>query len=218
MHTQPRRDNSGRCLPGFLLLVAALSLCAAGMAARYGLSWPRRLLWPHPPGIVLHHSASPGNEGGEPVDAALIDQWHQRRGWGQSTASGSYHIGYHYVILPDGTVQPGRPEWMSGAHTRQHNDMLGVCLVGNFSSGANPAGRIQPARPTRAQLDSLQRLLLRLTKRYDLATSQIHRHRDLAQTACPGDRFPYEAVLHRLARAGVPSHASTTNRRLFGKS
>ena len=50
------------------------------------------------------------------------------------------HIGYHFLILPDGTVERGRPESMWGAHTRDHNDTLGICLVGDFDRRDNPRG------------------------------------------------------------------------------
>ena len=190
----------GRVVPGMLLLGAVATVLAGGMAARYGLSWPRRLWWPKPPGVVIHHSASAGVEAGRPVDAALIDRWHEHRGWGEETRGGAEHIGYHYVILPDGTVQAGRPEWMRGAHVRGHNDYLGICLVGNFSSSANPTGRVRPARPTSQQLEALHTLLVGLMRKYDFGPDDVLRHRDLAATACPGDRFPYDAVIQRLKR------------------
>ncbi len=195
-----RACRHGRVLPGLLLLLAVGTVMAGGMAARYGRGWPRRLWWLRPPGIVLHHSASPGSEGGTPVDVALIDRWHEQRGWGAETRAGTYHVGYHYVILPDGTVEAGRPEWLPGAHTRGHNDCLGVCLIGNFSSADNPAGRVQPARPTPRQLAALDKLLRRLLRRYHLTPAAVRRHCDLAPTACPGDRFPFEAVVQRLQR------------------
>jgi N-acetylmuramoyl-L-alanine amidase len=194
MTTASPAQTAGRAVAALLLVAAAGTVAMGGLAARYGHSWPRRLLHPRPAGIVIHHSASSSGEGLHPVDAALIDRWHARRGWGQTTAAGAYHIGYHYVILPDGRVQPGRPEWMPGAHTVGHNDCLGICLVGNFSTAANPTGAIKPAKPTPAQLRALEALLLSLLRRYHLQTADIHRHRDLARTACPGDRLPFDAV------------------------
>ena len=47
--------------------------------------------------IIIHHSASRGNE-----DAATIHRWHLSRGWAG--------IGYHFVILRNGEIQAGRPE------------------------------------------------------------------------------------------------------------
>lgn len=55
--------------------------------------------------------------------------------WGQI-----YHIGYHYIILPDGTLESGRPEKCKGAHAVGYNDYLGICLIGDFSPGDNING------------------------------------------------------------------------------
>jgi len=56
-------------------------------------------------------------------DAATIDRWHKERGW-----SG---IGYHFVILPCGTIEQGRPLNKQGAHVYgQNRDSIGTCLIG----------------------------------------------------------------------------------------
>ena len=40
-------------------------------------------------------------------------------------------IGYHAVIIKDGTIEQGRPHFWSGAHVYGHNEKsLGVCLIG----------------------------------------------------------------------------------------
>ena len=88
--------------------------------------------------IVLHCSDSTFG------DAALINQWHQQRGFKK--------IGYHYVILngfrtksaydsgvmdcTDGMVEFGRSEEEIGAHVEGYNaNSIGVCLIGqgNYS-------------------------------------------------------------------------------------
>ena len=194
----PHRGRTGRVAAVLLLCLAVASVLAGSLAAHYGPGWPRRLYWPRPTGVVIHHSASSGGTADKAISAQDIDRWHESRGWGEETLGTTHHIGYHYVILPDGTLQAGRPEWMRGAHCKGHNDALGICLVGNFSSNANPRGEMQPARPTQEQLDALEKLLRRLMKRYDLGPDAIHLHRDLAPTECPGDRFDVEALNRRL--------------------
>ena len=179
-----------------LLLAALLNLLIAGLNTRHP-SVVTRYLWHRPGGIILHHSATAQRVDGRLVDAAFIDRMHARRGFNGFAAGRNYHIGYHYVILGDGTVQSGRPEWMWGAHTKRHNDQLGICLIGDFSSGDNPNGRNGPLRPTQAQLDALNRLLRQLTAKYDFRPEDLHRHRDYAPTACPGDRFPFEQVVRK---------------------
>ena len=77
--------------------------------------------------IVVHCSASPQGRGD---NAATIHKWHLDRGW-----SG---IGYHHVILEDGTLEPGRPPYWTGAHCRGHNtDSVGICLIGMGGDATN---------------------------------------------------------------------------------
>jgi N-acetyl-anhydromuramyl-L-alanine amidase AmpD len=147
----------------------------------------------------------------ERVTAALVDGWHERRGFSILGSDGrAYHIGYHFLILPDGTIERGRPETLTGAHARLHNDMLGVCLVGDFDRHDNPRGRKGPVRPGSAQIRSLEGLLAQLLERYNLAPADIHLHREVVPTTrCPGDSFPAAEVL---AAAGRPRRADTVTR------
>jgi len=169
------------------------------LTARYG--WlDRDWLWflaGRPTGIILHHTATPDVVAGQRVDAAFIDREHAKRGFSVVAAKRTVHIGYHYLILRDGTVQSGRPEGVPGSHTIGHNRQLGICLVGNFSSSDNPTGKNGSMRPSRQQLDALDKLLKHLIRKYRFRPGNLHRHRDYAQTACPGDRFPFEAVKRR---------------------
>lgn len=183
-----------------LLCLAVGGVGWTWLAVEYGCDWWRQLLPGSPTGIIIHHSASPTIAEGQKVDVHLIDRWHEQRGFGRAGEDRTYHVGYHYVILPDGTIQRGRPEHMRGAHCEGHNDQLGICLVGNFSSSANPHGRHGPNHPTEAQLVALNHLLKRLIQRYGFAPQDIHRHRDYAPTACPGDGFPFERVVREAFR------------------
>ena len=185
-------------LPSLLVLAALATIAVGGLSTRLGPRWARRVFFRAPAGIVIHHTATGARVEGKRVDAALIGTWHDAEGFAAEYRGRTYHIGYHYVILPDGAVQRGRPDWMLGAHARGHNDDLGVCLVGNFDSGSNPNGSMTPAKPTQAQIDALVELLGRLLMKYRLRPEDVYRHSDLAPTACPGDRFPMEQVLRRL--------------------
>ena len=69
---------------------------------------------------VIHCSDSPQGRGD---NAQTIHRWHKERGFDG--------IGYHYVILEDGTVENGRPEFWSGAHAKGHNDAIGICFIGD---------------------------------------------------------------------------------------
>ena len=115
--------------------------------------------------------------------AAQIDMWHRRQGW-------KLGIGYHYVIRRDGTIEPGRPEWMVGAHCKNHNaHSIGICYEG----GLNIRGQPDDTR-TEAQKVSMRRLLEDLHQRYPRAI--IVGHNDLnPHKDCPG----YKNVAHEYA-------------------
>ena len=143
-----------------------------------------------PTGIVLHHSAVPYPPDGSPVDVRLLDEVHRQRGFGAFYWGRFYHVGYHYVILPDGEVQSGRPERCRGAHAEGYNSYIGICLVGGFSSGGNADGEEGPREPTPAQTRSLLELTARLRKSYGIPPERVVKHRDVnPNTECPGDRF-----------------------------
>jgi len=190
----PPRFSRGCALA--LLGAALLNLLLAGLSGRLNWDW-RRPFTHRPAGIILHHTATPDVVAGRRVDAAFIGREHARRGFSTTVGGRTIHIGYHYLILRDGTVQPGRPEDVPGSHTLGHNDQLGICLVGNFSSSANPHGEHGSMRPSPRQLAALDELLQQLIRKYHYRPKHLHRHRDYAPTACPGDRFPFAEVKRR---------------------
>jgi N-acetylmuramoyl-L-alanine amidase len=202
-----RRRRGRRALRLFALLVAvAAAICWFGFRG-FILDW----LQPRPPGIVIHHSASPPRVGGRIVDEKALDQMHAHRGFGTWYNGREYHIGYHFVILQDGTVQTGRPIGCRGAHTHgraAYNTYIGICLVGDFSSRDNKHGEKGPVRPTRAQMNALAGLCGRLMDEYHIDISHVKRHRDLNQTACPGDRFPYTWLIARLNNRSHPERVA----------
>jgi len=178
---------------------------------------------PVPEGILLHHSATPFRLKGRIVDAQKIDEMHRQRGFSIVCGGKAYHIGYHYVILPDGRVQPGRPEDCPGAHSGNsyyNRWYLGICLIGDFDSHGRWNGRRSPREPTPAQIQSLVRLCAQLMRKYHIPLQNIRRHRDVTQTYCPGDHFPYRRVQmliaqeleRRLQNASVTHPTGTTGR------
>jgi N-acetylmuramoyl-L-alanine amidase len=113
--------------------------------------------------IVVHCSASPQGRGDT---AKTIHLWHLQRGWDG--------IGYHNVILEDGTVENGRPYYWKGSHVRGHNGgSIGICLIG---------ARVF----TQAQLDALEGLLDTLTEKYPDAMVCGHCDLDEKKPDCPG--------------------------------
>lgn len=73
--------------------------------------------------IIIHCSDSPQNRGD---NAETIHRWH-------TEAPNHWDgIGYHRVILEDGTVEHGRPLYWVGSHARGYNARsIGICLIGD---------------------------------------------------------------------------------------
>ena len=119
--------------------------------------------------IIVHCSA---NRAGSALRMADIDSYHRSLGW--------IGCGYHYVIPTDGTIEPGRPDEMVGAHCKNHNrHSIGVCYIGGLSKDGKPADT-----RTDAQRIALRNMLERLRRRYPDAL--IVGHRDLdPQKVCP---------------------------------
>ena len=116
--------------------------------------------------IIVHHTASPRD-----TTVAQIRDWHVNgNGWND--------IGYHYIILGDGTLERGRHINKTGAHCKGHNKgSIGICVTGNTSQ--------EP--PTTAQVESLFGTLKMLLEDYNLERSDVYGHRDFGATECPGD-------------------------------
>ena len=124
--------------------------------------------------IVVHCSAVKPDQ---LSSAAQIDSWHRERGF-------HLGIGYHYVIRRDGTIEPGRPEWMIGAHCHvkghhYNSHSIGICYEG----GLDARGQPDDTR-TAAQKATMRQLLEDLHQHYPRA--MIVGHRDLSHDRdCP---------------------------------
>ncbi|MCR5470396.1 MAG: N-acetylmuramoyl-L-alanine amidase [Prevotella sp.] len=120
--------------------------------------------------IVIHCSAVRPDQ---TSSAAQIDTWHRQRGF-------HLGIGYHYVVRRNGQIEPGRPEYMVGAHCQNHNShSIGVCYEGGLDARGQPADT-----RTEEQKVALRRLLKDLRGRYPRAL--IVGHHDLnPHKACP---------------------------------
>lgn len=116
--------------------------------------------------LAVHVSDSPPGRGD---DAATINRWHVERGFDL--------IGYHSVILEDGTEQLGRPEYCQGAHCPAINARsLSVCLIG------------EGGKFTQDQLHQLRFRLAQWSSKYPGAKVVNHRDFDSGKD-CPGKAF-----------------------------
>ena len=120
--------------------------------------------------IVIHCSAVRPDQ---TSSAAQIDTWHRQRGF-------HLGIGYHYVIRRNGEIEAGRPEYLVGAHCKDHNaHSIGVCYEGGLNARGQPADT-----RTEAQKKTLLSLLRAL--KVDYPDALIVGHHDLNPLkACP---------------------------------
>ena len=153
--------------------------------------------------IVVHCSAT--REGAH-YDARDIDRWHRARGF--------TGIGYHAVVLLDGTVQPGRPEAKPGAHVAGHNhDSLGICYIGGVAAnGVTP--RDTRTEPQRLALEAYIRSWMR---RYGIPADRVLGHRELDRgKACPS--FEVSALRRALSDPPAAPPAAAPARRFTPES
>lgn len=127
--------------------------------------------------IVLHCAAIPSGafDHMTPFQAfATIDRWHVERGF-------RHGFGYHWLMMPDGTLYTGRPPEMIGAHVIGHNrGTLGVCLIESVK--IKEMGRFADYF-TEAQDIRLRFLLQALAQK---GVRNVSGHNDYAKKLCPG--------------------------------
>lgn len=120
--------------------------------------------------IVLHHAEASS------CTAKDIHWWHICRGY-----SG---IGYHYFINKKGEIFKGRPDNTVGAHAKGYNSTsIGICFEGKYNKEIAP----------QAQIEAGKELVAYLKKKYNI--KNVKKHKDLMATDCPGNLFPFEAIV-----------------------
>ena len=127
--------------------------------------------------IVLHCSAT---KEGVPFGIEDIDRWHRQRGFRK--------VGYHYVILLDGTIRKGRDIAQVGAHVQGSNaNSIGICYIGGLDADGKPKDT-----RTEEQKASLFFLLQQLREQFPDAMICGHRNGNPVNSysglvAAPGD-------------------------------
>lgn len=127
-----------------------------------------------PKKIIVHHDAAARR--GPSFD--ITNSYHKEQQYPVSRLG--FYVGYHYFIEKDGSLRQAREDNEIGAHTIGQNDKsIGVCLAGNFDIEL----------PTTAQVKTLGKLLLTLTKQYGIPDTEVYPHRKFAQKACYGGKL-----------------------------
>lgn len=120
--------------------------------------------------IIVHCTDTPR---GRSVTFDEIKRWHvEERKFSD--------IGYHFVVMLDGTIYPGRPLKTPGAHTKGENKCsIGIAYVG----GRCKDNKIAEDTRTKYQKDALfiliQELMMQFTK------AKVYGHRDFSDKPCP---------------------------------
>jgi N-acetyl-anhydromuramyl-L-alanine amidase AmpD len=118
--------------------------------------------------LVVHHSAVPPS-----VTPQRIADYHVKtRGWPG--------IGYHLVVDDDSTIYQTNHLQTVSYHAGNANPIgVGICFNGNFTNGVPPA----------AQLQAGAHLIAWLMQELDLPWDAVKGHKDLMDTACPGEQW-----------------------------
>lgn len=120
--------------------------------------------------IIWHCTATPA---GRHFDVDDVRGWHRERGWSD--------IGYHFLILLDGTIQVGRPADRVGSHVAGRNTgTLGIAYVGGLSASTGSPMDTRTVDQKKAGI----KLVFDLLRQYPTIT-RISGHRDYANKACP---------------------------------
>ena len=119
--------------------------------------------------IIVHCSATPESKD---VTIDTIRKEHVED-------NGYSDIGYHWIIPLSGSVEKGRPESISGEHSKDFNkNSIGVCYIGGVDKDMNPKDT-----RTEGQKETLKCLLEDIKDRYPNA--EIIGHRNISSKDCP---------------------------------
>ncbi|KAL5016028.1 hypothetical protein ScPMuIL_005617 [Solemya velum] len=126
--------------------------------------------------VFIHHTAMSRcyNHHDSCEEMKRIQDLHMDgRGWDD--------IAYNFVISEEGQVYEGRGWDRVGAHTKSWNDVaIAICIMGNFVDK-------EPDSAAKSTLKNLLEFGVRLGK--ISADYTLHGHRDVRDTACPGDKL-----------------------------
>lgn len=126
--------------------------------------------------IILHCADTRTNQN---FDISYIDRWHKRRGFKRVYGGKVYHVGYHYYIRLDGTIENGRPIECVGSHCKgQNSNSIGIC----FEGGKDDNGHMWD-KPLDAQIEAYSKLRAKLFNK--LGHLDVFGHYEFSEKPCP---------------------------------
>jgi len=121
--------------------------------------------------IILHCTATYERQS---VTIEDVRRWHTSapRNWKD--------VGYHYLILQDGTIQHGRNVQVQGAHVKGENvDSIGIAYCGGLLENGDVAD-------TMTSYQDMSFLMLVNSLRNVFGHLTLHGHNEFSNKACPG--------------------------------
>jgi len=139
--------------------------------------------------IVVHHTAS---------DAGNLEYYRQihteERGWPD--------IAYHFVINNGASnTVPGQVEESGLWQSRSGGYSTKITYINTFGIAVVMVGNLERHPPSILQYQSLVKLLVNLSKKYNIPPERIIGHRELQQTKCPGRHLDMVKVREDVANA-----------------
>lgn len=141
----------------------------------------------NPKYIIIHHDVWPG--------ATMVDIHNDH-----IKNKGYNGTGYHFRVRFDGTVEKGRPVFMSGAHCKQEHmnfQSIGVVFEGCYSDW--PGVKTTTKMPEIQFLRGVE-LIKQLMKDYNISYQNIRPHNYYANKECPGKYFPMVELLSEVIK------------------
>lgn len=134
--------------------------------------------------MIVHHTVTPNDDVDWAARVRAIWYYHTyTRGWGD--------IGYNYLVDPLGNIYEGRAggEDVVGGHAREYNrGTMGVACLGTYGRAAPPAA-LEKSLVALLSWKAVERGIDPLGQGFNghKVYPNIAGHRDVGQTACPGD-------------------------------
>lgn len=150
-------------------------------------------------GVTIHHTVTAQLS----ASSAPADEFEQMRtieGIGESRFGTG--ISYNVLVFPSGRAYQGVSFNRRGTHTGGMNsDVRSICFVGNYEN----------SNPTIRQLTTVRKILREGAGRWWTTSAWVKGHRELSQTACPGQHVFRHIASFREALSGADFVSNPVN-------